>query len=227
MGEAIDTTQQLYPGLLDRNPNLLFTLKCRQFVEMVNGTDSEMRGPISRSPRSHHGSTSNSNRSSPSLSPLHSISGIGTASSVVGVSHFFHHHHVQQQMRGGTGSGSSSPSRLGKTLHGSSAAVSSQQQHQQLQQHLTGNQLDNLHTSSEDIKNAANSSLSSSERYVMNGSGSVYIENEDMEMSDCIVEDGILPQGNSNSSTSVCMNGNSHSFAVGENDAEEMGMWFY
>jgi len=27
MGEAIETTQQLYPNLLERNPDLLFMLK--------------------------------------------------------------------------------------------------------------------------------------------------------------------------------------------------------
>ncbi|XP_035218801.1 ran-binding protein 9-like isoform X2 [Stegodyphus dumicola] len=54
MGEAIQTTQNLYPGLLEQNPNLLFMLKCRQFVEMVNGTDSEVRP--TKSPRSHSGS---------------------------------------------------------------------------------------------------------------------------------------------------------------------------
>lgn len=42
IGEAIDTTNRLYPGLLDRDPDLLFALKCRQFVEMVNGSDSEV-----------------------------------------------------------------------------------------------------------------------------------------------------------------------------------------
>ncbi|KFM81840.1 Ran-binding protein 9, partial [Stegodyphus mimosarum] len=59
MGEAIQTTQNLYPGLLEQNPNLLFMLKCRQFVEMVNGTDSEVRP--TKSPRSQSGS--------PSMSP--------------------------------------------------------------------------------------------------------------------------------------------------------------
>ncbi|XP_002404276.3 ran-binding protein 9 [Ixodes scapularis] len=49
MGEAIETTQKLYPGLLEGNPNLLFLLRCRQFVEMVNGTDGEAR-PARRSP---------------------------------------------------------------------------------------------------------------------------------------------------------------------------------
>lgn len=43
MGEAIETTSRLYPGLLEHNRNLLFMLKCRQFVEMVNGSDSEVR----------------------------------------------------------------------------------------------------------------------------------------------------------------------------------------
>ncbi|XP_018909069.1 ran-binding protein 9 isoform X2 [Bemisia tabaci] len=42
MGEAIETTSRLYPGLLESNRNLMFLLKCRQFVEMVNGSDSEV-----------------------------------------------------------------------------------------------------------------------------------------------------------------------------------------
>lgn len=42
MGEAIELTSRLYPSLLERDPDLLFALKCRQFVEMVNGTDSEV-----------------------------------------------------------------------------------------------------------------------------------------------------------------------------------------
>ncbi|KAK5648453.1 hypothetical protein RI129_003345 [Pyrocoelia pectoralis] len=42
MGEAIERTSRLYPGLLEHNQNLLFMLKCRQFVEMVNGSDVEV-----------------------------------------------------------------------------------------------------------------------------------------------------------------------------------------
>ncbi|XP_078042024.1 ran-binding protein M isoform X1 [Augochlora pura] len=42
MGEAIELTSRLYPGLFERDTNLLFALKCRQFVEMVNGSDSEV-----------------------------------------------------------------------------------------------------------------------------------------------------------------------------------------
>ncbi|XP_029951928.1 ran-binding protein 10 [Salarias fasciatus] len=69
VGEAIEATQQLYPGLLERNPNLLFMLKCRQFVEMVNGTDSEVRCLTIRSPKSQ-----DSYPGSPSLSPRHGAS---------------------------------------------------------------------------------------------------------------------------------------------------------
>uniref|UniRef100_A0A8C4XC27 RAN binding protein 9 n=1 Tax=Erpetoichthys calabaricus TaxID=27687 RepID=A0A8C4XC27_ERPCA len=75
MGEAIETTQQLYPGLLERNPNLLFMLKVRQFIEMVNGTDSEVRCLGGRSPKSQD-SYPGSPRTfgSPSMSPSHSVS---------------------------------------------------------------------------------------------------------------------------------------------------------
>ncbi|XP_017259649.1 ran-binding protein 10-like [Kryptolebias marmoratus] len=69
VGEAIEATQQFYPGLLERNPNLLFMLKCRQFVEMVNGTDSEVHCLTVRSPKSQ-----DSYPGSPSLSPRHAAS---------------------------------------------------------------------------------------------------------------------------------------------------------
>ncbi|KAG8012952.1 Ran-binding protein 10, partial [Nibea albiflora] len=69
VGEAIEATQQLYPGLLEHNPNLLFMLKCRQFVEMVNGTDSEVCCLTIRSPKSQ-----DSYPGSPSLSPRHGAS---------------------------------------------------------------------------------------------------------------------------------------------------------
>uniref|UniRef100_A0A3B5MTA9 RAN binding protein 9 n=1 Tax=Xiphophorus couchianus TaxID=32473 RepID=A0A3B5MTA9_9TELE len=71
MGEAIETTQQLYPNLLERNPDLLFMLKVRQFIEMVNGTDSEVRCLGGRSPKSQD-SYSGSPR--PFSSPSHKAS---------------------------------------------------------------------------------------------------------------------------------------------------------
>ncbi|XP_062381764.1 ran-binding protein 9 isoform X2 [Sardina pilchardus] len=72
MGEAIETTQQLYPSLLERNPDLLFMLKVRQFIEMVNGTDSEVRCLGGRSPKSQD-SYPGSPR--PFSSPTHKASG--------------------------------------------------------------------------------------------------------------------------------------------------------
>ncbi|KAK5860436.1 hypothetical protein PBY51_021913 [Eleginops maclovinus] len=72
MGEAIETTQQLYPNLLERNPDLLFMLKVRQFIEMVNGTDSEVRCLGGRSPKSQD-SYPGSPR--PFSSPSHKASG--------------------------------------------------------------------------------------------------------------------------------------------------------
>ncbi len=118
MGEAIETTQKLYPGLLDRNANLLFVLKCRQFIEMVNGTDSEVRGAAMRSPRSRHGS--GSARSSPSMSPVHHAGGGGGKGPGGGSS-------------SGTLSAGSSPSRIIPTTkpHSVSHSASSSSSHNQ------------------------------------------------------------------------------------------------
>lgn len=45
IGQAIDLTNKCFSGLLESNPNLLFMLKCRQFVEMVNGSDLDATSP--------------------------------------------------------------------------------------------------------------------------------------------------------------------------------------
>uniref|UniRef100_A0A0A1X548 Ran-binding proteins 9/10 homolog n=1 Tax=Zeugodacus cucurbitae TaxID=28588 RepID=A0A0A1X548_ZEUCU len=45
MGHAIEHTLRSYPGLLENNKNLWFMLKCRQFIEMVNGSDNETTPP--------------------------------------------------------------------------------------------------------------------------------------------------------------------------------------
>lgn len=42
IGLAIEQTTRAYPGLLESNQNLMFMLKCRQFVEMVNGSDLDV-----------------------------------------------------------------------------------------------------------------------------------------------------------------------------------------
>jgi hypothetical protein len=41
IGEAIELTHQLFPGILEKNKNLLFALKVRQFIEMINGVDND------------------------------------------------------------------------------------------------------------------------------------------------------------------------------------------
>ncbi|KAH8374121.1 hypothetical protein KR200_007833, partial [Drosophila serrata] len=41
MSQAIEHTLRSYPGLLENNKNLWFALKCRQFIEMINGADVE------------------------------------------------------------------------------------------------------------------------------------------------------------------------------------------
>ncbi|GAV04515.1 hypothetical protein RvY_14784 [Ramazzottius varieornatus] len=39
ISDAIAMTSQLFPGVLEKNPGLLFRLKVRQFIEMVSGAD--------------------------------------------------------------------------------------------------------------------------------------------------------------------------------------------
>ncbi len=73
ISEGIEATQSLYPGLLDRNLGLMFKLKCRQFVEMVSGCDSEVK-PSAHSP-------TRSGKSSPSASPSRVLGHSSLASS--------------------------------------------------------------------------------------------------------------------------------------------------
>ena len=39
LSEAIESTYQLFPGILERNANLLFALKIREFIEMVSSAN--------------------------------------------------------------------------------------------------------------------------------------------------------------------------------------------
>lgn len=193
MGEAIEATQQLYPGLLERNANLLFMLKCRQFIEMVNGSDSEVRGAALRSPRSQH---SGSNRSSPSRSPIH-------------------HTHTPRVpvLQGGTNSGNSSPNRS-KPLkshssfqshpHTSNSSPTRNTNFNSVS-NSTNNQSD-LKTISEENMNAVNSANSNT-KTVMNGTETRYIE--DVEMLDGLAEEDSCVVTNGNSANGQVMNGNS------------------
>ena len=70
ISEAMQLVEASYPGLLASNPQLLFKLKCRQFVEMIGGYD---RGEavISLEPRlSCHSELSSSNPASPNPTQL-------------------------------------------------------------------------------------------------------------------------------------------------------------
>ena len=157
MGEAIETTQSLYPGLLERNSNLLFMLKCRQFIEMVNGTDSEVRGAAMRSPRSRHGS--GSNRSSPSMSPVH-------------------HTQSSKPSSAGTLSAGSSPSKIIPTKASHSAHTPSHSDNKSLQPIseadmnaanvvMNGGGPSDIHDSDIDMQDS--SELISDERTISNG----------------------------------------------------------
>jgi hypothetical protein len=41
ISEAIKLTNRLCPNMLQNNPNLMFALKCRQFVELIGGAESD------------------------------------------------------------------------------------------------------------------------------------------------------------------------------------------
>lgn len=53
ISEAIRLTESLCPSLLQNNPNLLFALKCRQFIELISGAESDYQ------PSSHYASSDN------------------------------------------------------------------------------------------------------------------------------------------------------------------------
>ena len=68
--DAIEKTKELFPTLLN-NKNLLFTLKVRQFIEMINGTESEISSPsVSSQSTSNHLVLKTRKSSSRSSSPI-------------------------------------------------------------------------------------------------------------------------------------------------------------
>ena len=72
IGEAIQLTNRLYPDVLNGNPNLLFALKCRQFVEMISGTCND------KSVTNMSSSASSANSSNAACSSASSSSNITT-----------------------------------------------------------------------------------------------------------------------------------------------------
>ncbi|XP_060073099.1 ran-binding protein 9-like [Ylistrum balloti] len=174
MGEAIENTTQLYPGLLERNLNLLFMLKCRQFIEMVNGTDSEVRGNAIRSPKSRHGS--GSNRSSPSLSPVH-------------------HTNSHSQRNTPVGSRGSSPNRpIGVKGHSSvSGSASAGQNNSQTHPTITSQQptqAQTMNSTNSDLKTISEEEMNAANIAINGNSNSRLIDDsDDVEMIDGLVND--------------------------------------
>lgn len=57
ISEALKLVRRAYPGILDSNKQLLFKLKCRQFVEMIGGYDRIVMETVSLSCSSELGSS--------------------------------------------------------------------------------------------------------------------------------------------------------------------------
>ena len=57
ISEALKLVRRAYPGILDSNKQLLFKLKCRQFVEMIGGCDRIVMETVSLSCSSELGSS--------------------------------------------------------------------------------------------------------------------------------------------------------------------------
>lgn len=70
IGDAISQTETLYPHVLDECPNLLFALKCRQFIEMIREFDV---ASALASKTSHATTTSNESSSKSSHSNHQSV----------------------------------------------------------------------------------------------------------------------------------------------------------
>jgi len=52
ISEAVRLVRTNYPGLLENSPELLFRIKCRQFVEMIAGYDTtDLLAPSHPEPR--------------------------------------------------------------------------------------------------------------------------------------------------------------------------------
>nr|XP_054748387.1 ran-binding protein 10-like isoform X1 [Lytechinus pictus] len=215
MGEAIATTQRLYPNLLQQNPNLEFMLKCRQFVEIVSGTESEIRPPRSE-PRSSRSSRSSSRHASPAMSPHRDSAAPSSSSPHLSISSPLATDPLQMHHSGIPGGSTSSSSSSSGGRHGSSLLNTSkpispkspknlQQQHQQQQhqQQQQQQQQDGLttNTAMTSTMNALNLTTNGS---VMNGSSRIINPESDIDMDvDCHETNGVHTNGNSSNGHAV------------------------
>ncbi|RXM33042.1 Ran-binding protein 10 [Acipenser ruthenus] len=190
VGEAIEATQQLYPGLLEHNPNLLFMLKCRQFVEMVNGTDSEVRCFTTRSPKSQ-----DSYPGSPSMSPRHGASnphlhGTGadspTCSNGVSSGKNKQSHNKFPGLSSSSSSSSSSPSSANYSESNSTDSTKSQQHSSTSNQETSDSEMEI------EAEHYSNGVLENSSTRIMNGT---YKHEEILQADDSSLGNGLAEEG--------------------------------
>ncbi|XP_074058327.1 ran-binding protein 10 isoform X1 [Macrotis lagotis] len=186
VGEAIETTQQLYPGLLEHNPNLLFMLKCRQFVEMVNGTDSEVRCFSARSPKSqdsYPGSPSLSPRHGPSNSHLHSTGAESPSCSngVTSTKSKQSHSKYPALSSSSSSSSSSSPSSVNYSESNSTDSTKSQQHSSTSNQETSDSEMEM------EAEHYPNGVVENSSTRIMNGA---YKHEEILQTDESSMEDG-------------------------------------
>ncbi|KAK6477073.1 ran-binding protein 10 [Huso huso] len=190
VGEAIEATQQLYPGLLEHNPNLLFMLKCRQFVEMVNGTDSEVRCFTTRSPKSQ-----DSYPGSPSMSPRHGASnphlhGTGadspTCSNGVSSGKKKQSHNKYPGLSSSSSSSSSSPSSANYSESNSTDSTKSQQHSSTSNQETSDSEMEI------EAEHYSNGVLENSSTRIMNGT---YKHEEILQADDSSLGNGLAEEG--------------------------------
>ena len=213
MGEAIKTTQELYPGLLERNANLLFMLKCRQFIEMVNGTDSEVR------PR--HNSPIHSGQPSPYMSPVHAPVAPQRGSSL-GLTHLATQTgHIAAAVPAKSHSGhSSSPS--GSTTSSHNIIPGSQQPHIPMSSSSSSsssmfssnssssgsnNSVTDLTTVNEEDLNAVNAALNGNPHLIMSDRIADNEVDMDIDSNDTTSATKTLSNGTTSASNGTCLNG--------------------
>ncbi|KAK1161904.1 ran-binding protein 10-like [Acipenser oxyrinchus oxyrinchus] len=190
VGEAIEATQQLYPGLLEHNPNLLFMLKCRQFVEMVNGTDSEVRCFTTRSPNPRTATRV------PSMSPRHGASnphlhGTGADSPTCsnGVSSGKNkqsHNKYPGLSSSSSSSSSSSPSSANYSESNSTDSTKSQQHSSTSNQETSDSEMEI------EAEHYSNGVLENSSTRIMNGT---YKHEEILQADDSSLGNGLAEEG--------------------------------
>ena len=72
IGEAISQTEHLYPHVLEESPNLMFALKCRQFIEMIR--EADVASAVAKTPFAFTDSSSSCKSPASHASSLQAVS---------------------------------------------------------------------------------------------------------------------------------------------------------